>query len=101
MSKVRGYFSYKNKLMRYISNEKISVYHFDAFSNIPNKGNPAGVVVGQNTPQFKPFQGNLEKLADALGIAVADIDLSIPIMYGNTGTWTLLVPIAKLSTFCE
>ncbi len=173
--------------------KKILVYHYDAFSNIPNKGNPAGVVVGdgyltdmqmqdiankvgfnetafvvkslkanlgiryftpghemnlcghatvatlfclksrgmlddinsltietkagiipidliehdknirilmgQNTPQFKTYQGSIEKLADLLGISVDDINLSFPVVYGSTGTWTLLVPIAKLSTF--
>lgn len=173
--------------------KKILVYHYDAFSDVPNKGNPAGVVVGdeyltdkqmqeiankvgfnetafvvksqkanlgiryftpghemnlcghatvatlfclksrgmlgdidsltietkagiipidlieqdknirilmgQNTPQFKTYQGTLEKLADLLGISVADINLSLPVMYASTGTWTLLVPIAKLSTF--
>lgn len=173
--------------------KKILVYHYDAFSNIPNKGNPAGIVVGdeyltdmqmqeiankvgfnetafviksqkanlgiryftpghemnlcghatvaalyclkskgrlgdinsltietkagiipidlieqdknirilmgQNTPQFKTYQGSLEKLADLLGISVDDINLSFPAVYGSTGTWTLLVPIAKLSTF--
>ena len=173
--------------------KKISVYHYDAFSDTPNKGNPAGVVIGeeyltdkqmqeiaskvgfnetafvvksqkanmgirfftpghemnlcghatvaslfclksrgmlgdmnsltietkagiipieligqdknirvlmgQNTPQFKTYQGKLENIADLLGIGVDDINLSLPVMYGSTGTWTLLVPIAKLSSF--
>lgn len=173
--------------------KKISVFHYDAFSSVPNKGNPAGVVIsdqcltdsqmqeiankvgfnetafvvnsdkanlgiryftpghemnlcghatvatiyclksrgmlgdsnsltietksgiipisileqekniriimGQNTPQFKEYQGSLEKLADSLGISVKDFDLTFPIVYGNTGTWTLLVPITRLDTF--
>lgn len=27
----------------------IKVYHYDAFSTIPGKGNPAGVVLEENT----------------------------------------------------
>lgn len=57
------------------------------------------ILMGQNTPQFKTYHGTLEKLADSLGISVDDIDLSFPVMYSSTGTWTLLVPISKLSTF--
>ncbi len=57
------------------------------------------VLMGQNTPQFKTYQGGLDIIADSLGIDVDDINLSLPVMYGSTGTWTLLVPIAKLSTF--
>jgi trans-2,3-dihydro-3-hydroxyanthranilate isomerase len=173
--------------------EKILVYHYDAFSVIPNKGNPAGVVIsedyltdnqmqeiakkigfnetafvvksdkanlgiryftpghemnlcghatvatlfclksrgilrindsltietkagilpielieqdnnlkikmGQSTPQFKEYHGSIEKLAEVIGIGIEDFDLSFPILYGNTGTWTLLVPISKLETF--
>ncbi|TDQ41147.1 PhzF family phenazine biosynthesis isomerase [Aureibacillus halotolerans] len=47
-------------------------------------------------PQFKPFRGSLKDLADALGIDEEEIDLSMPTVYGSTGTWTLLVPIRSL-----
>jgi PhzF family phenazine biosynthesis protein len=173
--------------------KKIVVYHYDAFSSIPNKGNPAGVVIdagdltddqmqeiankvgfnetafvvkssnanlgiryftpghemnlcghgtiatlfclksrgmldnintltintkagiipseflhadkklkvmmGQTAPQFKEYQGSYEKLADLLGLEVKDLDLSLPIVYGSTGTWTLLIPVTKLEAF--
>lgn len=173
--------------------EKITVYHYDAFSSIPNKGNPAGIVIcennlsekqmqdiakkvgfnetafvlkseselikiryftpghemnlcghatiaticclksrsyidelemlnietkagvlpikilkdieplrimmGQSSPCFTEFQGSIEEVAIALGLKLDDIDSSIPIIYGSTGTWTLLVPIKKLETF--
>lgn len=173
--------------------EKILVYHYDAFCNLPNKGNPAGVVIddryltdnqmqqiakevgfnetafviksnkadlgiryftpghemnlcghatvasifclksrnmlgdknsltietkagiisidlfkedknlkinmSQNPPQFKKYQGSLEKLAEVLSLKVEDFNLSLPVVYGSTGTWTLLVPITRLEAF--
>lgn len=173
--------------------EKITVYHYDAFSSIPNKGNPAGIVIcknnlsekqmqniakkigfnetafvlksdlglikiryftpghemnlcghatiaticclksrsyidelesfnietkagvlpikilkhvdplrimmGQSSPCFTKFKGSVEEIAIALGLKEDDIDSSIPIVYGSTGTWTLLVPIKKLKMF--
>lgn len=179
---------------RYESMEKITIYHYDAFSRIPNKGNPAGVVInasclsekqmqeiafkvgfnetafviksdleliniryftpghemnlcghatiatlyglssmnlinndigcytietkagkfpiklieynkqqrivmGQASPEFIEFDGAIEDIAYLLGISSSYIDNSIPIVYGSTGTWTLLVPIKKLSIF--
>jgi len=171
----------------------ITVYHYDAFSNIPNKGNPAGVVLcevpltehqmqiiaynvgfnetvfimksdmadvklkyftpgheinlcghatiaslyclktrgllgekdhilietnvgvlaisfsnentklliemNQSSPMFQPFTGDLNRLAQTLGISINDIDQSKPIVYGSTGTWTLLIPIIQLDAF--
>lgn len=173
--------------------KKILVYHYDAFSTIPNKGNPAGVVIsnehltdsemqeialkvgfnettfvvksdranigiryftpghemnlcghgtvttifclksrgmlgdldeltidtkagiipiklikkdetfeimmGQATPEFKEYNGSIRELAEAIGLEVEDIDRTLPIVYGSTGIWTLLVPIAKLEAF--
>jgi len=171
----------------------ITVYYYDAFSNIPNKGNPAGVVISeevlsahemqeiahkvafnetvfimnsdiadvklkyftpgheinlcghatmaslyclktrgllaekdhifietnvgileirfsthnsklfiemnQSSPAFQPFNGDVHELAQSLGISTNDIDHSKPIVYGSTGTWTLLVPIIHLDVF--
>jgi len=34
----------------------VKVYHFDAFSNKPNKGNPAGVVLDGNELTEKEMQ---------------------------------------------
>lgn len=173
--------------------QKIKVYHYDAFSSIPNKGNPAGVVLDgeglteqqmqeitakvgfnetafplksnqadlriryftpgheinlcghgtmallyalktkgmlgdkkeltietkagvlpiritedhgglymtmrQASPQFRPFNGSLEELARSIGLEPGDIDGTLPVLYGSTGTWTLLVPITSLDAF--
>jgi len=53
----------------------------------------------QDYPKFAPFQGSLSKLAESIGLSDDTIDLSKPIVYGSTGTWTLLVPIKKLDYF--
>lgn len=53
----------------------------------------------QNRSQFIPFQGDIARLAESIGLQVDDIDLTTPIAYGSTGIWTLLVPIKRLKKF--
>lgn len=55
----------------------------------------------QDQPRFVPFQGDVEKLAEAIHLTTDDLDLSMPIVYGSTGTWTLLIPIRHLSAFAK
>lgn len=52
-------------------------------------------------PQFKKFTGSVEKLAASIGISVEEIDHTLPIVYGSTGTWTLIIPIKKLQSFSK
>ena len=51
--------------------------------------------------QFEEFHGDKAKLAEAMGITEKDIDGNLPVMYGNTGVWTLLVPVKNLDTFSK
>ena len=51
------------------------------------------------TPQFVEFNGSAEQLAQSIGLDKADIDAELPIVYGSTGAWTLIVPIKTLSAF--
>ncbi len=67
--------------------------------NIEKEADSIRVCMEQAEPQFLDFTGSLKRLADVMGIAESDIDTSLPIVYGSTGTWTLLVPIKKLETF--
>lgn len=53
----------------------------------------------QAKPQFVPFCGSISRLAESMGISEYVIDVSKPIVYGSTGTWTLLVPIKGLEHF--
>ena len=49
----------------------------------------------QKPAQFVEFDGDITKLAESLNIDRNDIDNNLPIVYGNTGIWTLIVPIKK------
>jgi PhzF family phenazine biosynthesis protein len=66
---------------------------------IRNRDAEARVVMEQLPAEFVRFEGDVSKLASALGINPQDIDTSLPIVYGSTGLWTLLVPIKKLACF--
>ena len=53
-----------------------------------------GVVsMRQAAPQFEAFSGDREALAGVLGIDASRISRKYPVVYGSTGTWTLLVPV--------
>jgi len=62
-------------------------------------GDTINIEMKQDQPRFMPFQGDIEKLAKSINLTTDDIDLSTPIVYGSTGTWTLLIPIRKLTSF--
>ncbi|MCC3376295.1 PhzF family phenazine biosynthesis protein [Cohnella sp. REN36] len=57
------------------------------------------ITMRQAAPRFEPFRGSLPALAHALGLEEDDIRTDLPVCYGSTGTWTLLVPIRHLSAF--
>lgn len=57
------------------------------------------ITMKQAAPQFEDFTGSQEELADSIGLTIDDIESDLPITYGSTGIWTLLVPIKKLSAF--
>lgn len=57
------------------------------------------ITMKQASPQFKEFDGSTEKLVNSIGLSIEEIDGELPILYGSTGTWTLLIPIAKLESF--
>lgn len=48
---------------------------------------------------FEAFSGSKLEVADSIGISEEEIDERFPIVYGSTGSWTLLVPIKKLKSF--
>ncbi len=61
--------------------------------------NETYVTMKQASPKFVEFKGSKEDLANSIGLVSEDIDDELPILYGNTGIWTLLIPIHKLDTF--
>jgi len=63
------------------------------------RDNELFITMKQDHPQFTPFQGSVAQLAESMGITEEEIDHALPIVYGSTGTWTLLVPINNLKSF--
>lgn len=57
------------------------------------------VSMKQVSPEFVQFQGSLSKLAASIGLTREDIDENLPVVFGSTGIWTLLIPIKKLESF--
>lgn len=57
------------------------------------------ITMEQASPHFKKFNGSKEDLANSIGLKSEDIDDNLPILYGSTGIWTLLIPIKKLDAF--
>lgn len=57
------------------------------------------ITMKQASPQFKEYKGSIEDLASSIGINKEDIEDDLPISYGSTGTWTLLIPIKTLAAF--
>ncbi|MGG3641635.1 PhzF family phenazine biosynthesis isomerase [Bacillus gobiensis] len=68
---------------------KIEAGHEDDFA----------ITMQQAAPEFKPFKGSKKALAAAIGLHEDDLHPELPIVYGSTGAWTLLVPVANLSAF--
>ncbi|SHN59310.1 PhzF family phenazine biosynthesis protein [Desulfitobacterium chlororespirans] len=57
------------------------------------------IKMAQAPAEFKEFHGDLDQLADSLGLLKEDIALEYPVVYGSTGIWTLILPIKKLDAF--
>lgn len=55
------------------------------------------ITMKQAAPTFVDFKGDKAALSKSLGIALEDLHPNWPIKYGNTGSWTLLVPVVKPS----
>ncbi|MBT2757468.1 PhzF family phenazine biosynthesis protein [Mesobacillus foraminis] len=57
------------------------------------------ITMKQAPPEFKEYTGSKEDLANSIGLKESDFHAELPILYGSTGTWTLLVPIKQLDAF--
>ncbi|RCW76868.1 PhzF family phenazine biosynthesis protein [Saliterribacillus persicus] len=62
-------------------------------------GGEISITMKQASPQFKEFRGSKGDLANAIGLKESDLHPELPLLYGSTGTWTLLVPIKRLNSF--
>jgi trans-2,3-dihydro-3-hydroxyanthranilate isomerase len=68
-------------------------------ARIQAKDSNITVTMKQLPAEFIIFEGSVQKLASVLGVNKQEIDVNLPIVYGSTGIWTLLVPIKKLKSF--
>lgn len=57
------------------------------------------ITMNQTTPKFEEFKGSIKDLANSIGLEETDINDNLPVLYGSTGTWTLLIPIKNLDDF--
>lgn len=55
------------------------------------------VMMSQAPSRFQAFMGDRSSLLQALGTSEAEVHPTLPIMYGSTGRWTLIVPMNSLS----
>jgi PhzF family phenazine biosynthesis protein len=54
------------------------------------------VVMSQASSRFRPFGGDRQLLCRALHTSEEDLHPTLPIVYGSTGRWTLIVPLRSL-----
>ncbi|MCP3029000.1 PhzF family phenazine biosynthesis isomerase [Halobacillus sp. A5] len=57
------------------------------------------ITMQQSSPQFKLYTGSKKDLANSIGLTESELHADLPIIYGSTGTWTLLIPIKQLDAF--
>ncbi|MCB5955977.1 PhzF family phenazine biosynthesis protein [Enterococcus sp. CWB-B31] len=51
------------------------------------------ITMEQSAATFIPFEGDPERIAQILGIQMTDLAEGLPLTYGNTGSWTFIVPV--------
>ena len=51
------------------------------------------ITMQQSDARLLPFTGSREQLCRVIGIQTDDLYEGMPIQYGNTGSWTLIVPV--------
>ena len=47
----------------------------------------------QGSPRIVPFQGEIRPILATIGLDIKHLDDRLPIVYGSTGNWTLILPI--------
>lgn len=67
--------------------------------SISSSGDTLYIKMKQASPQFHEWKGSRKKLAASIGLNEEDLEDRFPILYGSTGTWTLLIPIKRLEAF--
>lgn len=66
-----------------------------------NQDGEWSITMKQASPKFIEYKGSKEELMRSIGLEESDLDPTLPVLYGSTGSWTLLVPVKHLSRFQE
>lgn len=64
-----------------------------------DNNNQLMIKMKQDHPKFIEFNGDRAKLAHAIGLTLDEVEEDLPIVYGCTGAWTLLVPVKNKESF--
>lgn len=59
------------------------------------------ITMEQEPPMFENFTGSLEDVARVLGLAQESFHPELPVVYGSTGSWTLLVPLKEAASLAQ
>ncbi len=78
---------------------KFSVETLAGIIQVTYDANSQEVMMEQVNAEFVEFKGDKAALASAIGLELGDLDENYPIVYGSTGSWTLIVPVTDLTSF--
>ncbi|WP_019849972.1 PhzF family phenazine biosynthesis protein [Desulfitobacterium sp. PCE1] len=81
------------------SSRDLSIETLAGILNVHYDHEQQEIKMTQAPAEFKEFHGDLDQLADSIGLLSEDIALELPVVYGSTGIWTLILPIKKLDAF--
>ncbi|MEJ8302359.1 PhzF family phenazine biosynthesis isomerase [Saccharibacillus sacchari] len=78
---------------------RIGVLPVELTSDARDDSKSLSMRMRQGNPEFIPFEGDERALLASIGLSISDRDERYPIVYGSTGSWTVLIPIIKLEAF--
>lgn len=81
------------------SSQDLSIETLAGILNVHYDHEHQEIKMAQASAEFIEFHGDLDQLADSIGLLRGDIDLKFPVVYGSTGIWTLILPIKNLDAF--
>jgi PhzF family phenazine biosynthesis protein len=81
------------------SSQDLSIETLAGILNIHYEHQQREIKMAQASAEFIEFQGDLDQLADSIGLLREDLNLDFPVVYGSTGIWTLILPVKSLEAF--
>lgn len=81
------------------STQDLKIETLAGILNIHYEHQQREIKMAQASAEFIGFQGDLDQLADSIGLLREDMNLDFPVVYGSTGIWTLILPLKSLDAF--